>query len=463
MTRAVAAMSTALLIAGCITPGPDHVPPDPAPLIADAELVQPFATPDQPLSAWWTVFQDERLNDLVAQALENNRDLASAAATLRAARANLNLAELRRIPTDQASASATLSRQSAAGAPFPGAGEDIETYTLTYAPSWDLDLFGAVTREIEIAEAIYGAQLEQVRNLQLMVIGDVASNYFTLQSLHLERDIVERNLDIQNESLRITIARFENGRVTEADVLNARAQRDATQATLPVLKGQIHQLEARLAVLVGRPPGSLADTLALPSSASFIDASLPIGRLDALVRRQPAIRASERNLAAAVSEVGLNISNLFPRLSLVGSVGVSAQDVADLSSDDALQFSIGPSLTWSPTSLLRGRRSIEAAKARADAAFADYEQAVLRALEDLQSALSLQAGARARRDALTSSANASAEAARIARAQYEYGAVPFNTVLDAEARLLERELELGRNRYDIIAAQIAVFRSLGVG
>ncbi|MEL7043316.1 MAG: TolC family protein [Pseudomonadota bacterium] len=455
--------SLSMLLTACITPGPEHTPPDMAALLDQVELVQPFASQDEVLSAWWTEYGDEGLNALIAAALEQNRDLISAAANLRSARANLQLAELSRLPNDQLSTSATLSRQSAAGAPFPGAGEDIESYSVGYAPSWDLDLFGAISREIEIADASLSAQTERLRSLQLIIVADVATNYFALQSLYKEREIASQNLDLQNESLRIAQARFDNGRVSEADVLNARAQRDATASTLPLLETQIAQTTARLDVLTGRAPGGLKEQLANPSEATFIDTPLPIGSLEALVRRQPSIRASERDLAASVSEIGLNVSNLFPRLTLIGSIGLSAQDVSDLSGDDALEFSVGPSLTWSPLNLVRGRQRIAAAEARADAAFAGYEQSVLLALEDLQSALALQAGARQRRAPLVSSAQASAEAARIARAQYEFGAIAFISVLDAEARLLERELELARNEYDIINAQIAVFRALGAG
>lgn len=455
--------SLSMLLAACVTPGPDHTTPETTAFLDEVELVQPFASQDEVLSAWWTEYNDDGLDLLIAAGLEHNRDLISASANLRSARASLRLAELGRLPSDQISSSATLSRQSAAGAPFPGAGEDIESYSVSYAPSWDLDLFGAIRREIEIADASFAAQTERLRSLQLMIAADIASNYFSLQSLYKEREIATKNLDLQNESLRIAQARFDNGRVSEADVLNARAQRDATQSTLPLLDAQIAQTTARLDVLTGRAPGALAEQLAKPSGATFIDTPLPIGSLEALVRRQPSIRASERELAASVSEIGLNVSNLFPRLTLFGSIGMSAQNVSDLSSDDALEFSVGPSLTWSPLNLARGRQRIAAAEARADAAFADYEQTVLLALEDLQSALALQAGARQRRAPLETSAKASAESARIARAQYEFGAIAFISVLDAEARLLERELELARNEYDIINAQIAVFRALGAG
>ncbi len=464
----------AFVVSGCAMIGPQYKTPETESLLSGGMLISDYRNTDEVLTEWWDVFEDDRLSKLVDDALEHNRDLHALSANLRASRANLRLARLARLPSDEISASVSESRQSAVGlqqqlgasttaseqaSAFP----DVELYSVSFAPQWELDLFGRVSRQIQISKSNYESQLMQLRGLQLMVIGEVTTQYFQLQSLLSERQTLEGNIGLQTESLRIADALFKYGRGVEVSVFNARAQLQSSQAAMPPIDSSISQIEARLAVLTGRAPGALQQQLSSRSSATYITRELPIGELSELLRRQPSVRAAEHKLAGSVSEVGLAVSSMFPQVSLVGSIGYSAQQSEQLFDDNALQFSFGPTLSWSLNDLLLGKQRINAAEHRSKAAFAEYEKSILIALEDLNTALASQKASRDRQPLLESALRDSQEAARIAKAQYEFGASSLRDLLDAEQRLLQAELAARRGVYDIVIAQISVFRSLGAG
>ncbi|RBP50659.1 TolC family protein [Arenicella xantha] len=463
ITRTFFWLGLTLISSGCATIGPQYSTPNTQSLLSDGALISAYQNTNEVLTEWWKVFDDDRLSELVDQALQHNRDLVALSANIQASRANLTLARLDRIPSDQISASSSESRQSAAAVGQSDAFADTDLYSVSFAPQWDLDLFGRLSRQIEISKSNYEGQLMQLRGLQLMVVGEVATQYFQLQSLLSERETLQRNIGLQQDSLRVAEVLLEYGRGIEVDVLNARAQLQSSQAAMPTIEASLSQVEARLAVLTGRAPGALKQQLSTRSTASYIDQSLPIGELAELIRRQPGIQVAERKLASSVSEVGLAVSSMFPQVSLVGSVGYSAQESEQLFEDNALQFAFGPTLSWSLSNLVLGKQRVNAAEHRSNAAFAEYEKSVLVALEDLNAALSNQKAARDRQPLLDSALSDSIESARIAKAQYEFGASPFRDLLDAELKLLQTELASKRGVYDIIIAQIAVFRALGAG
>jgi len=454
-----------VLMTGCTALGPKHKQPNTDELLNGLSLPSDYRDDNDVLSQWWTYFNDSKLNDLVKQSLDNNRDLIALRANLNASRANLNLARIDYLPSDSITASVTESRQSAAALGVASGFQDIERdlYTLSFAPQWDIDLFGVVSRQVEIAKRNYYSQKALLDDLQLIVIGELVSQYFQRQSLGLEQRTLEANIELQTQSLDIAQTQFKYGRGNQLNVINARAQLRATQAQLPPVLATISQVEARLAVLTGRAPGALHQALSRESSATYIQQALPIGDLSALIRRQPSIRAAEHNLASSISEIGLTISSLFPQVSFGGSVGYSAQQRDQLGDSDSLQFVVGPTLSWSLNNLIRAKPRIRAAQHQSAAALAEYENTVLTALEDLNTALSNQKSARDRQPLLDLALTDSRESARITRAQYEFGAAAFNDLLDSEQRLLQQELDTNRGVIDIINAQVAVFRALGAG
>jgi multidrug efflux system outer membrane protein len=188
-----------------------------------------------------------------------------------------------------------------------------------------------------------------------------------------------------------------------------------------------------------------------------------LGRPEDLLRRRPDIRATERNLAAATARVGVATADLFPRITLFGSVALQATSLTGLFKGGSDTFAIGPNIFWAAFDLGRVRARIRAADARTEAALAQYEQRVLLALEDTENALVNFTRQQERRDALWASAQASEQAQNLARERYQYGVADFLTVLDAERTLLTAQDQLADSVTRAATALVAVYKALGGG
>jgi multidrug efflux system outer membrane protein len=188
-----------------------------------------------------------------------------------------------------------------------------------------------------------------------------------------------------------------------------------------------------------------------------------LGRPDDLLRRRPDIRVTERNLAAATANIGVATADLFPRVTLAGSVALQATSFSGLFKGGSDTFAVGPGIFWAAFDLGRVRARIRAADARTEAALAQYEQRVLLALEETENALVSFTRQQARRDWLQASAQASEKAQNLARQRYQFGVADFLTVLDAERTLLDAQDRLAESETLTATALVAVYKALGGG
>jgi multidrug efflux system outer membrane protein len=188
-----------------------------------------------------------------------------------------------------------------------------------------------------------------------------------------------------------------------------------------------------------------------------------IGTPEQLLRRRPDVRIAEQRLAGATARIGVEMGDLFPKVTLTGTIGYLAPTFADLGQSESRLYSFGPSISWAAFDLGRVRARISTAKAQTDAAFAGYEGAVLNALEDTEGALISYGRSQTRRDALTLGAAASDKAAELARRRFTGGLIDFLEVLDAERTALSAELLLSQSRTDSATSLVAVYKALGGG
>jgi multidrug efflux system outer membrane protein len=219
----------------------------------------------------------------------------------------------------------------------------------------------------------------------------------------------------------------------------------------------------RLGVLIGQPPTALEPELSAPMPLPMLPTLVALGRPDDLLRRRPDIRLTERNLAAATARVGVATADLFPRVTLFGSVALQAGSFLDFGKGGSDTFAVGPSVFWAAFDLGRVRARIRAADARTEAALAQYEQRVLLALEETENALVDFTRQQVRRDLLRASAQASEKAQNLARQRYQFGVTDFLTVLDAERTLLEAQDRLADSETLTATALVAVYKALGGG
>jgi len=461
-TPRTAMLLAAALLAGCAV-GPDYrlpvTPVDPNFVNAG----EPGFAANATVNRYWKNFADPLLDGLIDDAVAHNRDLAAASANLRAARAARRLSGFDEFPTVTFAGSYAKDLDSARQLPgFDRHDREFDVADGGFVGLWELDLFGRVRRNVEAARADVGEAVATLEDARVGVIAEVSRNYFILRGLQDQLALTRRNAESEFNTLKLTQVRLAAGRGNQLDTARAEAQWQTTLASIPSLEATIATTTYRLSVLTGRQPNALAGALTA-QPAPLLPPLNSIGTPEALLRRRPDIRVAERRLAGATARVGVAMGDLFPKVTLTGTLGYEASTFGEFGTADARFFSLGPGITWAAFDLGRVRARIGAARAETDAALASYEGAVLNALQDTEAALVSYGRSQTRRDALQRAAAASVKAADLARRRFEGGLIDFLEVLDAERTALSAELLLSQSRTDAATSLIAVYKALGGG
>jgi NodT family efflux transporter outer membrane factor (OMF) lipoprotein len=470
MTRAYVWGLGALLLAGC-TVGPDVEAPEP---IEPERFVSADATADaQPVeadTAWWTRFDDPLLARLVRDAVAGNTDLAAARARVRAARALSRAAGAGHLPQIGAGTGAERVQLSENGSGAAGALAERglvdrrgALYDAGLDASWEIDLFGGTRRAVQAADARAQAALERRRAVQLSTVAEVARVYFALRGAQRRLQVARDNIRIQRESLALVRARRDNGLAPELEVHQARQQLARTRAGVPPQRAAVRANAFALARLTGRPPAALLDRLEDARALPETPVSVPAGLPSALLDRRPDVRVARAELKAATADVGVAVARLYPTLTIGAAGGVESGSTATLLDPTSVLWSLGPRVDWP---IFQGgalRANIDAAEAGLDAAAADYRGTVLRALEEVETALTRYREARAEARRLRKAVAAARDQLRQARTLYDRGLRDFLTVLDAERTLSDLEERLAARETAVRTRLVALYKALGGG
>jgi multidrug efflux system outer membrane protein len=456
--------ASALLLSACAV-GPDYKTPVQAPVVLQNAPAGAFSTA-APEADWWKAFNDPVLDGLISQSLTGNLDIRIAVARVDEARALFKDARLDQVPRVTASGAYQKSDQQQPGS--NGQRVESETYQAGFDAGWEIDLFGRVRRGVESARAEAGAARADLRDAQVTIAAEVARNYLELRGAQARLAVANRNLDTQRETLRLTKVRYDAGAGNPIDVASAQARLNATEAVIPALITAETRANYRLCVLVGKRPGELDATLVATSTGNGAEvtpliAALPIGDASDLLRRRPDVQAAERRLAAQTAKVGVATADLFPRVRVTGFIGFLSGSASGLGNSASQAWSVAPSVSWPALDLGGAHQRLKAAQARNDANLANYDQTVLRALEDLETALVAYRQQQAQLVSLTNQAAASRRAAELARIQYKEGGIDFLVLLDAERTLLAAEDSLTVAETGVNTNVVAIYKALGGG
>jgi NodT family efflux transporter outer membrane factor (OMF) lipoprotein len=443
-----------------------HTPPAPG--------AQAAAANDASLAAWWTVLNDQTLNELLDRAVKENNTVEQAIARVRESRARRSIATAGLFPTLDASSSGRNSERRNNGSTsvddFPdlGTGNSSfstsgESYSAGIDSRWELDLFGGQRRSIEAATANLGASEADLRDALITLLGDVALSYVNVRTTQARLSFAERNIASQREVVDITGWRAEAGIATALDVEQARSSYAQTLAQIPSLESTLVASMNRLAVLTGQAPGNLHETLAdrraIPVAPRDVISSVPAE----VLRRRPDIRGAERRLAAQTAQVGVATAALYPSLSLTGSFGFSSGTASDLFSSglETTGYGIGLNVPIFRAGALR--QQVNAQNALVDQALAGYESTVLTALEEIENALTEWANEQRRHEALVQAASSARTARELALVQYNSGLVDFQTVLTADRQLIGTEDALAVSDGELTSNLIRLYKAFGGG
>jgi NodT family efflux transporter outer membrane factor (OMF) lipoprotein len=459
---ALAACAAGALALACAV-GPDYEPPLAPELPQWSAPLQgglAGAAPEPArLAGWWTALGDPLLVDLIERATTLNLDVASASERVRAAAALRRIARSDLFPIVTAGGDFDRGRSSEE----VGTGETRSLYRAGFDAVWELDLFGGVRRGVEAAQADLEAARYDLRDVQVSIASEVALAYVDARAFQERIAIAERNLAAQSETYDITRWRAEAGLVTDLDVERARTNLEQTRASIPSLATALELARHRLAVLIGEPPGALTALLSgpepIPATPDYVAVGVPA---DAL-RQRPDVRRAERVLAAETARVGVATAAAYPSFSLFGSIGLESLEAERLLHSGAWAASIAASAVQTVLDAGAIAGGIEAQDAARAAALADYQSAVLVALEDVENALVAYAQEQERRQALADAAAAADRAAALASFQYGAGLVDFQVVLDAQRSLFVLQDQLAESRGEVTANLIRLYKALGGG
>ncbi len=412
---------------------------------------------------WWFGFNDATLNRLVTLAATNNMDLRLAESRLREARALWTAARFDFAPTITSDNFYNNSQASIATQPNKSRRErTLELYRVGFDATWELDLWGRVRRSVEAARATVEAVSASRADVLVSVQAEVAANYFALRGVQAQLDVAHRNATNQADIVKLAEALRDGGEGTQLDVARAKSLMNATLATIPPLEAAQEQAIHRLSVLCGVVPTTWRGELIEPHALPAPPTEIAIGDPKELLRRRPDVRAAERSLAAATARIGVEVGDLFPALTFVGSVGLQANHPGDLGKSGTSAWGFGPHLSWAALDLGRVRQRIKAASARAEESLIVYEKTVLLALEETENSLVTFGRERQRLEYLRASERAAAEAVELARQRYQDGVADFLSVLDAERTLLDLQEQLVQSETRTATSLVAVYKALGV-
>ncbi|MEW6251127.1 MAG: efflux transporter outer membrane subunit [Planctomycetota bacterium] len=444
------------------------------------------------LTAWWTTLNDPVLDELIQRAYQNNPSLHAAAVRILEAQAARGIAVGLLFPQQQEASGGFSWNQTSenAGAPqlegntwvtrmgwvrdpfgslvqraagAPGVDNVFHNWQADFTIGWELDIWGRFQRGIEAADAAVLASVANYDDVLVSLMAEVATDYVLLRTLEEQLDIVHENLKIQREGQAVVQARRDAGTATELDLAQSQALVSDTEAQIPATEASIRQTRIAICILLGMPPQDITPLLGERRPIPTPPDTMHLGAPAELLRRRPDIRRAERLLAAQSANIGIAATDLYPHFSLVGSIGLAAEDFPDLFRGNSLQAFGGPSFRWAILNYGRIANNVRVQDAAFQAAISDYENLVLRAQAEVEQAVAGYVGARQQIEPLTQSVDAAARAVAVAQQQYKGGIADYIRVLVAEQFLITEQSRLVATRGTAAQELVTLYRALGGG
>lgn len=463
-----------VLAGGCTTLGPNFTKPE---VRVEKDWLETgdshIKTETPEYRDWWTAFNDPVLDTLIRKAYEQNLSLQIAGIRILEARAQLGIATGFQYPqTQQVQGDYGFNQLSKNQVGSTGSRYYQET-GVSFDAIWELDFWGKFRRAIESADATLIASVANYDDILVSLTAEVAANYVLLRTFDERLAVARANVKIQQRSLKISRIQFQNGAVTELDVQQAKTLLRNTQSTIPVLQAGRRQAENAISILLGMPPRDLQEILGdkqiIPTAPQEVAVGIPAN----LLRRRPDIRRAELEAAAQSARIGVALSDLYPRLSLFGSLGFKSSNssftgaggssIGDIFSWDSLTLFAGPALDWPILNYGRIKNSVRSEDARLQALLVNYQNAVLQAAREVEDALIGFLQAREQVKFLKDSVKAAKRSVQLALIQYRDGLVDYTRVLNTQQSLVLQQDQLTSAEGSVAQNLVALYKALGGG
>jgi NodT family efflux transporter outer membrane factor (OMF) lipoprotein len=452
------------VLGGC-TVGPNFVAPK---LDLPGQFTERPATPAQialtnaQLTRWWTSFDDPTLDDLIRQAIKGNIDLQVARQNLIQAREERIETAAGALPSVDFGAEPEIARASTTVEYPPGFG-NYHAYELGFDASWELDIFGENRRETEAATARVGASIADRRAILLSLLSEVAADYATLRAAQARLAIAEDNVRTAQQVVSLAAQEESQGIGTTLETIQARAQLEQTQSTLPALRAQIAVMAHAIGVLLGRDPTDLEAMLDRRQPLMLPPATIPDTIPAEVIANRPDVHEALLRYAAANAEIGVATAEELPHFSIPISITPQASALGELFEGASLTYSLALSGVQHIYQGGRLNARLRAAQAAAEAARLNYEETVLSALQQVEDALVRVQTERETNASLVLSVRDARTALSQSTRLYNAGLSDFLTVLTDERTVFESRDALAESDLALVDDYISLFKALGGG
>ena len=426
---------------------------------SDSLMVSTLPSEDE----WWVSFGDTCLTALIDEAVENNHNLLAAAERIKAAKSMYNGSLAAYSPVigfnggwvnDQTSGNLTSATTDPTLLRYMQAG---------FTFSWQVDLFGKIYYQAKSQKEQYNATKAEYNGVMLSLCSQLATHYITLRTYQEQMRVAQSHILSQQAVLRITETRFETGLASALDVAQAKTVYYSTRASIPQLQSAIDAQINLIAVLLGVYPQNVFDRLAADGNQIDFMQIVGVGIPYDLLRRRPDIRQAEYNIAVQAASVGMAITDFLPTLTLNGSVGFASHDPSKFFDKQSLAFNITPTVSWTLFNGTERFQARNAAKAQMQASIEAYNNTVLLAVQEVETAMSDYKNCLKQLVSLRELVNQGQLTLDLSLDLYKSGLIDFQTVLDAQRQMLSYQNTLVSTRGQSALSLVNLYQALGGG
>ena len=412
---------------------------------------------------WWRRFNDPVLDSLIAVASNSNYSMLAAMEKIKKARAAWRSAQSNLMPQFNLGIGWQRAKTSGniASTMYNEAGEG--EFSTAVSMQWQADVFGSIYMRSKAQKKLFMATEEEYNAVMVSLVANVATTYFSLRQSLAEMWVLRENVASQLEILNITIARYDSGLASKLDVSQARSVYQSTIAQIPAMQATIDSYRNAMAVLLGTFPeeldGWLKEEYTLPSYIAPIGVGIPAE----LLLRRPDLRAAERQVEANAALLGATRRDWFPQLLINGSIGFASGEMKSLFRSKSLTWEIAPTIKWN---IFSGNDRVNAtreARAALDGSILDFNEKMLTAMQEVESAMSEYENSITQIVALREAVNQNQETLSLSLELYKQGLTPFQNVLDAQRTLLSYQNYLVQASGSSLIYLVKLYEALGGG
>lgn len=458
-----------LVLAACRV-GPEYTPP---PIETEDDWITASSTTADPVDDWWTTLNDPQLNNYIALAIKYNNDVKVAEASISQARAARMVSASALFPRIAADTNANHYYFSKNGplfaftptSPIPTVQipRMQNIYNANLDALWEIDLFGKTRRGVEAADARYESTIEQRNDILLSVLAEVANSYVQIRSAQAQGILIENNIALLAQTNALAEERYQKGLTNQLDAKRLNAELAQAKSVLPPIIAEIYQGIYALSVLTGSSPETLLEEFTCIKPLPEAPACVALGFRSDILRRRPDVRSAERELAAATADIGVAVANFFPTFTLNGLLGLQSVHLHNLFSGSSKTWSYGADL-YQP--LFQGGRLVgnfQEAEAAAAGAYYTYQQTVLAALQEAESALVAYQQDLQAVDLLEDAVSKTSEVSTLMNQRFKSGLVSVTDWLDSERQLIASQQNLLSSQTSVLLDLIHLYKALGGG